>query len=424
MKSSSRIDDAIRRLLSQGASIASIKCALGVGQERIERARNSPMGTRVCKKAGRPPKVSPNISFIIEAETLSNGALHDQELADLILERHGVVISHDTVRRVRQSHGFRFRPRMVVQDLTESQKSQRLEFCQWMLNRDDIDFSKIVFSDESRFCKGPDNSWVYVRRGQWNESVMSKKTKYSSGIMCFGAIGLGFKSDLVVCRRSVDSQEYTKNLEESRVIQAMDSEHGAFRWLLMQDGAPCHTCQATMQWLRDKVNILPGWPPNSPDLNPIETLWAIIKQRLNKFTGTIEERVVEVWGAIPQKTIDNLVMTFRHRCEMVVATAGESISQHLSSHIEPSPVHPPQERQCDASLDEELLQSFRDYGNRWAMIADQINSKHGTQLTSQYIRQRVKVLNERELMDQQFRRVTDIHEPSLSTDSPFNLRPI
>ena len=135
-------------------------------------------------------------------------------------------------------------------------------------------------------------------------------------------------------------------------------------------------------------------------------------------------RAATWWGAIPQKTIDNLVMTFRHRCEMVVATAGESISQHLSSHIEPSPVHPPQERQCDASLDEELLQSFRDYGNRWAMIADQINSKHGTPLTSQYIRQRVKVLNERELMDQQFRHVTDIHEPSLSTDSPFNLRPI
>ena len=47
-----------------------------------------------------------------------------------------------------------------------------------------------------------------------------------------------------------------------------------------QDGAPCHTSKHSMGWLKDNgVKVLP-WPGNSPDLNPIENAWNVIKNRL------------------------------------------------------------------------------------------------------------------------------------------------
>ena len=419
MEEDSRIDDCIRQMLRHRVPIADIKLILRVGQDRIDKAKASPKGTRVPKKPGRPTKVTPKIRRFIEVETLANGALRDQELADMIAEQENVRISHDTLCRVRRSLGFKFRPRMVVQELSETQKSQRLDFCRWILGSSNVDFSKIVFSDESRFCQEPDNSWVYIRRGEWNDSVMAPKAKFSNGIMCFAAIGVGFKSRLVVCKGAVNSREYIRCLEECGVRQAMDSKHGAFRWFLMQDGAPSHTCQETMKWLRDKINILPGWPPNSPDLNPIEMLWALIKHQLNKTTGPIEERLLEIWDAFRQQTVDRLVMSFRHRTEMVVSRGGESVSQYLSSHIEPPICDPPTERETDECVDAVLFDFVREFGAKWSVVAAQINSRHGKSVTAQYVRQRFKVLSERQLMEKQLRRLPSIHELPLPADSPF-----
>ena len=43
------------------------------------------------------------------------------------------------------------------------------------------------------------------------------------------------------------------------------------------------------------------WPAYSPDLNPIENLWAILKQRLRKqtvFWENLEENLYEIWNEI------------------------------------------------------------------------------------------------------------------------------
>lgn len=275
-------DDTIRTLAEQHFSIRFIKHVLHVSQDRIERARDSPRGTTVVGKSGRSPKVTPEIRAFVEAETRQDGSVPDEVLAHKVSDLTGVTLSHDTIRRVRHDLGFRYRPRMVVQELSEEQKRQRREFCRWILQQDGLDLSKIVFSDESRICEGPDRSWSYIRRGEWNESVMAAKEKFTKSVMVFGAIGSSFKSKRVICQQSVNSAAYVSNLEKCGVIPEMNSRYGEFKWLLMQDGATSHTSRETMDWLRRHINVLPGWPPNSHDLNPIEMLWAILKKKRHR----------------------------------------------------------------------------------------------------------------------------------------------
>ena len=47
---------------------------------------------------------------------------------------------------------------------------------------------------------------------------------------------------------------------------------------------------------------MPKWPPNSPDLSPIELVWSIIKRMLNIFQpATIEElkaSIQKIWNSI------------------------------------------------------------------------------------------------------------------------------
>jgi transposase len=70
----------------------------------------------------------------------------------------------------------------------------------------------------------------------------------------------------------------------------------------MQDNAPPHSAHMTQDFLKTKkVQTLP-WPPQSPDFNPIENLWAILKRRLYSEPGyptskaELIDKVFEKWS--------------------------------------------------------------------------------------------------------------------------------
>ena len=152
-----------------------------------------------------------------------------------------------------------------------------------------------------------------------------------------GAIAKDFKSSLVECPFREDSDAYQEILEGSQVFPLLDSQFGKYQYLFMQDSAPCHVSRKTISWLSDKTKLVAGWPPNSPDLNPIEMVWAIIKHKLPKYVGDVSIQglklaVRSIWQDLRLSTTNALVADFRRRLELVKQTKGESISAFLSSH--------------------------------------------------------------------------------------------
>ena len=88
-------------------------------------------------------------------------------------------------------------------------------------------------------------------------SFINWKSKIGSVIKPFNFLGLKFLYSLH---------------EVHEIVKTMncDMKYSKYKWAFMQDGATCHTCSQTIEWISQRAVVVPGWPPNSPDLNPIE----------------------------------------------------------------------------------------------------------------------------------------------------------
>uniref|UniRef100_A0A9J8DIX4 SET domain-containing protein n=1 Tax=Cyprinus carpio carpio TaxID=630221 RepID=A0A9J8DIX4_CYPCA len=93
-----------------------------------------------------------------------------------------------------------------------------------------------------------------------------------------------------------------------------------------QDLAPAHTAKSTKSWLNDHgVGVL-DWPANSPDLNPIENLWSIVKRKMRnkrpKHADELKATVKETWASIPPQQCHKLITSIPRRIEAVIKAKG------------------------------------------------------------------------------------------------------
>jgi transposase len=292
---------------------------------------------------GRPRKIDENMIHQVQLETLTNPMRSSRDVAAHTTEELGVSISRSSIDRIRHDLHFHFLPKKHRTALTPEHIQNRKQFSrdlkQGAIYGMALALMMIIFSDESRFCMNSDSRWCWRRAGELEEGIFQDTVKFPVSIMVWGAIGVGFKSKLMFIENTLGAEGYIAMLLASGFIAACNQLFGLGAWWFMQDGAPCHTAQSSLSWLRDRVRLLFGWPANSPDLNPIEMIWGIMKRRLNtrraKTRAEFVEIVQEVWDSLDvDRVINPLVQSFTMRIDLVNRLGGKSIQGHLHDHME------------------------------------------------------------------------------------------
>ena len=103
--------------------------------------------------------------------------------------------------------------------------------------------------------------------------------------------------------------------------------------LLMQDGAPPHTARRTREAPQNVGIDLLDWPPFSPDLNPIESLWDTLKDylqshypdidiRLQMPSTRLHEIIQEAWNSISLHESERVIGSKPETCQAVIKAEG------------------------------------------------------------------------------------------------------
>jgi len=114
-------------------------------------------------------------------------------------------------------------------------------------------------------------------------------------------------------------------------------------FIFQQDSDPAHMVRDTISLLeRDTpVFISPDlWPPNSPDLNPVDyKIWGVMQHRIYqtkvKDLYDLKRRLIGVWAGIQQSLIDDAINQWRKRLCACVRLEAEVDTSNIrsDSHI-------------------------------------------------------------------------------------------
>ncbi len=189
-------------------------------------------------------------------------------------------------------------------------------------------WSKVLFSNESKCCIsfGNQGPRVWRKSGEaQNPCCLKSSVKFPQSVMIWAAMSSAGVGPLCFLKSTVNTAIYQEILEHC-MLPSADKLYGDADFIFQQDLAPAHTAKGTKSWFNDHGVTVLDWPANSPDLNPIENLWRIVKRKMRDTrpnnADELKATVKETWASIPPQQCHKLITSMPCRIEAVIKAKG------------------------------------------------------------------------------------------------------
>lgn len=283
-------------------------------------------------RIGRPKVTTSSEDKHIVITSKRNRRLTAPEIrADINRNRENPV-SLTTVKRRLNAAGLKGCVAVKKPLLRKENRRKRLEWAKKYRNWTIDQWKNVLWSDESKYEIFGNRRRIYVRRSASEKMIpqcIVPTVKHGGGSVmvwgCFSGHGTG---ELVKIDGIMKKEQY-KNILVRHAIPSGLREIGR-GFVFQQDNDPKHTSKICRNYLERKEadGVLENmtWPPQSPDLNPIELLWEELDRKIRTSCPTsaenLWEKLKEAWSSLEQRTLDKLVERMPRLVKAVIKSKG------------------------------------------------------------------------------------------------------
>ena len=241
-------------MFARGDNVSNVSRAFGCHRNTIIRLRQrfqQTGGVADRRRPGRPRVTNPRTDRFITLTHLRRRF----QTATSSARQYG--ISKQTVlRRLRQARQpIRPRRPYVGQVFTARHRAARLQWAQRHFRRGQQQWTRVLFSDESRFSHHDGRIRFFRRRGErFADNCLIERDRFGSGsVMVWGGIMGRSKTNLNVVQGNLNAQGYINQILQPEAVPFLQMYGPA---ILMHDNARPYVARTCRQFLnRNNVNV-------------------------------------------------------------------------------------------------------------------------------------------------------------------------
>lgn len=300
-------------------------------------------GSALVRKPGsgrpRSARTAANVGQVTELICSQEGQPGTSKSSREIATELG--ISHMSVMNIaKKDLGMKCFKRVAGQVLNVAARNKRLSRCRRLMRRLTVSkLKKVFFTDEKAFYLDPPvNSqgkrvWgVGKKRDLPSERLVKQRAKFSRHVMISAGVcyhGRG-RLHFVPDKAKVNTECYVTKLLPDLLQDCHDLLGEDF--IFQQDGAPAHTAHRTQDFLQQNCSDFikkDDWPPNSPDINPLDFhVWGIMLDRYQKYQpkpqdiAELKTVLQKIWESLPEDQIKKSILSVKKRLSACVRAEG------------------------------------------------------------------------------------------------------
>lgn len=277
-------------------------------------------------RVGRPMEITDETRDLIIEKQLEDRFRHATDILRE-LKDEDVVVSYDQVKRVIRENFKKVLSPLRI-NISEQNRVKRVTWIQDHSNWRKSKWLSVVWTDEKMFELYPQKGRLYAKILPDEIPDDFPRPKVQQGgkkIMVWGAISGKGKLYLDVLEESVTGETYSCFLHQ-RALPAI-RKICQKSYIFMQDNAPAHRANLTKLYLQiSGVKVL-EWPPQSPDLNPIEGVWSWmamkIKAKVFNNVQDLTDAVFQLWEELPKSVILAYIEKLNDKMNYILEHNGE-----------------------------------------------------------------------------------------------------
>ncbi len=216
-----------------------------------------------------------------------------------------------------------------VEEFGYSCRQRRLTWAKEKKNWTVAQWSKVLFSDESKFCIsfGNQGPRVWRKGGEAHSpSCLKSSVKFPQSVMIWGAISSAGVGPSCFLKTNVTAPIYQEILEHF-MLPSADQLFKDADFILQQDLAPAHTAKSTKSWLNDHARCWRAWLTSKltrpePQRESMEYCQEENEKQETKKYRWAEGHCQRNLGFTPPQQCHKLITSMPRRIEAVIKAKG------------------------------------------------------------------------------------------------------